>query len=320
MHININKIIILKMYEKNLEIKTKDRCNYALEISPNNTNIFLSLNDQGYIITKTDFLLLDGEKLNTLNNEEVPIFTFQDTISNARFTSDNKNIFISDQTNSIIKYNLNEKITGEQKDKMNIDIKNLKTWKFSLNSEKGIMATGGNNIFIYDYINNKILKEIENKNKYVYSFCFLSNNKLAIGNSDGSIYIYDTETFNKENKIEEHCLIVRNLAFNNNKNILYSASDDLHINQIDTNTLKLFSPMVGHKEPISDMIYNEKKNILITSSFDGTIKIWDIKANNNCINTLEPSNKSPIWDITVSQEGDFIAYTATEGIGAFILK
>ena len=308
------------MYEKNLEIKTKDRCNYALEISPNNTNIFLSLNDQGYIITKTDFLLLDGEKLNKLNNEEVPIFTFQDTISNARFTSDNKNIFISDQTNSIIKYNLNEKITGEQKDKMNIDIKNLKTWKFSLNSEKGIMATGGNNIFIYDYINNKILKEIENKNKYVYSFCFLSNNKLAIGNSNGSIYIYDTETFNKENKIEEHCLIVRNLAFNNNKNILYSASDDLHINQIDTNTLKLFSPMVGHKEPISDMIYNEKKNILITSSFDGTIKIWDIKANNNCINTLEPSNKSPIWDITVSQEGDFIAYTATEGIGAFILK
>ena len=310
------------MYEKNLEIKTKDRCNYVIEINPNNSNIFLSLNEQGYIITKSDFLLLDGEKLNKLNTENIPIFTFEDTISNARFTSDNKNIFISDQTNTIIKYNLDEKITGDQKDKMNIGIKNLKTWKFSLNSEKGIMATGGNNIFIYDYINNKILKEIENKNKFVYSFCFLSNNKLATGNSNGSIYIYDTETFNKENKIEEHCLLVRNLAFNNNKNILYSASDDLHINQIDANTLKLFSPMVGHKEPISDMIYNEKKNILITSSFDGTIKVWDIKSNNNnnCINTLEPSNKSPIWDITVSQEADFIAYTATEGIGAFILK
>ena len=78
--------------------------------------------------------------------------------------------------------------------------------------------------------------------------------------------------------------------------------------------------MVGHKQPISDMIYNEKKELLITSSFDGTIKIWDVKSKNNCINTLEPNNKSPIWDITVSQEGDFIAYTATEGIGAFILK
>ncbi len=54
------------------------------------------------------------------------------------------------------------------------------------------MVTGGNNIFLYDYINNKILKEIENKNKFVYSFCFLSNNKLAAGNSNGSIYISDT--------------------------------------------------------------------------------------------------------------------------------
>ena len=308
------------MYEKGNEIKTKDRCNYVIEMAPNDNNIFFSLNEQGYILPRLDFLSLEEKKLNKLDSEKIAIFTLDDTISYAKFTADNKNIFISDQTKSIIKYNLDESKIGEQTDKYNITIKNLRTWKFSLNSEKGIMATGGNNIFIYDYVNNKILKEIENKNKFVYSFCFLSNNKLDTGNSNGSIYIYDTETFNKENKIEEHCLLVRNLAFNNKKNILYSASDDLHINQIDTNTLKLFSPMVGHKQPRSDMIYNENKEILITSSFDGTIKIWDVKSKNNCINTLEPNNKSPIWDITVSQEGDFIAYTATEGIGAFILK
>jgi WD40 repeat protein len=313
------------MYKNILELKTKDRCNYVIEISPNNNNIFLSLNEQGYILPKEDFLLLDEQKLNTINNSKIPIslFNLEDTISNAKFTSDNKNIFISDQTKNIIKFNLNQDNTGgenEQTDKTILNIKNLKTWKFVINSEKGIMATGGNNIFIYDYINNKILKEIENKNKFVYSFCFLSNNKLATGNSNGSIYIYDIETYNKENKIEEHCLLVRNLAFNNNKNILYSASDDLHINQIDTNTLKLDSPMVGHKEPISDMVYNEKKKILITSSFDGTIKVWDVNGKNNCVDTLVPSNKNPIWDITVSEEGDFIAYTATEGIGAFTLK
>ena len=261
-----------------------------------------------------------------IEDDSVPLrtfaqkFTLEDTIANAKFTSDNKNIFISDQTKSITKFKLKENITEEQNDKSSINIKNLKTWKFVIDSGRGIMATGGYNIFLYDYVNNKILKEIENKSKFVYSFCFLSNNKLATGNSNGSIYIYNTENYNKENKIEEHCLLVRNLAFNNNKNILYSASDDLHINQIDMNTLKLFSPMVGHKEPISDMIYNEKKGILVTSSFDGTIKIWDVKGNNNCIDTLEQSNKNPIWDITLSLEGDFIAYTANEGIGAFVLK
>ncbi len=308
------------MYKNILELKTKDRCNYVIEISPNNNDIFFSLNEQGYILSKENFLSLDEQKLNKINTNTIPIFNLEDTISNAKFTSDNKTIFLSDQTKNIIQYNLNENNKGEQTDKNILNIKNLKTWKFSINSEKGLMATGGNNIFIYDYINNKILKEIENKNKFVYSYCFLSNNKLAAGNSNGSIYIYDIDTFNKENKIEEHCLLVRNLAFNNNKNILYSASDDLHINQIDTNTLKLDSPMVGHKEPISDMIYNEKKKILITSSFDGTIKIWDVNGKNNCVDTLEPNNKNPIWDITVSEEGDFIAYTASEGIGAFTLK
>ena len=308
------------MYEKKLEIKTKDKCNYVIELSPNDSKIFFSLNEQGYIIPKSTFLSLDDKKLNSINDEKIPIFTLEDTIAKAKFCADNNNLFISDQTKCIKNYTLVENAIGEQNNKIDINIKNLKTWKFELNYEKGIMATGGNNIFIYDFVNNKVLKEIENKNRFVYSFCFLPNNKLATGNSNGAIYIIDTETFNKENKIEEHCLLVRNLAFNKNKNILYSASDDLHINQIETKTLKLFSPMVGHKEPISDMIYNEKKDLLFTSSFDGTIKVWDVKGSNNCINTLEPTNKSPIWDITISQEGDFIAYTASEGIGAFILK
>lgn len=143
---------------------------------------------------------------------------------------------------------------------------------------EGDSGDGGNNIFIYDYVNNKVLKEIENKNKFVYSFCFLSNNKLAAGNSNGSIYLYNMETYNKENKIEEHCLLVRNLCFNNNKNILYSASDDLHINQIDINTLKLFSPMVGHKEPISDMIYNEKREFWLLHLLMGPLKFGTQKA------------------------------------------
>ena len=37
-------------------------------------------------------------------------------------------------------------------------------------------------------------------------------------------------------------------------------------------------------------------------------------------NDNEHNNNNPIWDITVSEEGDFIAYTASEGIGAFTLK
>ena len=314
------------MYLKRLELQTTDKCNYSIEVSPNNDSIFFSLDEKGYILPKNDFLSPKNQSINSLinptSNPNLKIFTLEDTIAKAKFTYDNKNIIIGDQTKTISKFILSEK-TGEQVDKNILNYKNSKTWKFEfdkLDKSTPILCTGENSIFLFDYDKNEIIKEIEQKNKFIYSYNFLPNNKLATGNSNGAIYIYDIKTGEKEKKIEEHCLLVRNLEFNKNKNILYSASDDLHINQIDMNTLKLFSPIVGHKEPISDMIYNEQKDILITSSFDGTIKIWDVKGNYNCIETLELNSKNPIWDIGVSEIGDFIAFTASDGIGAFSLS
>ena len=314
------------MYLKRLELQTTDKCNYSIEISPNNDSIFFSIDEKGYLLPKNEFLSPKNQNINSLinlnNNPNLKIFTLEDTIAKAKFTFDNKNIIIGDQTKTITKFLLSEK-TGEQANKNILNYKNSKTWKFEFDKlDKSIpmLCTGENSIYLLDYDKNEIIKEIEQKNKFIYSYSFLPNNKLATGNSNGAIYIYDTKTGEKEKKIEEHCLLVRNLEFNKNKNILYSASDDLHINQIDMNTLKLFSPIVGHKEPISDMIYNEQKDILITSSFDGTIRIWDVKGNYNCIETLELNSKNPIWDIGVSEIGDFIAFTASDGIGAFSLS
>ena len=314
------------MYLKRLELQTTDKCNYSIEISPNNDSIFFSIDEKGYLLPKNEFLSPKNQNINSLinlnNNPNLKIFTLEDTIAKAKFTYDNKNIIIGDQTKTITKFLLSEK-TGEQANKNILNYKNSKTWKFEfdkLDKSTPMLCTGENSIYLLDYDKNEIIKEIEQKNKFIYSYSFLPNNKLATGNSNGAIYIYDTKTGEKEKKIEEHCLLVRNLEFNKNKNILYSASDDLHINQIDMNTLKLFSPIVGHKEPISDMIYNDQKDILITSSFDGTIRIWDVKGNYNCIETLGLNSKNPVWDIGVSEIGDFIAFTASDGIGAFSLS
>ena len=311
------------MYIKSLELKTNNFCNYAIDISPKDSSVIFSLGEKAYLLPKNDFLSLKEQDLyhsNIIKKENIKIFCLEDTVGKVGFTNDN-NIIIGDQTKSIYKFNISEN-GGEQNEKNALNFKKSKTWKFLIDKDKtnSILCTGDNDIYIYDYNKNQIMKEIEQKNKFIYSYCFLPNKKLATGNSNGAIYIYDTSTGNKERKIEEHCLTVRNLEFNKNKNILYSASDDLHINQIDINTFKLYSPIVGHKEPISDMILNEQKNILITSSFDGTIKIWDINGNNNCIDTLELNTKNPIWDIGVSEAGDFITFTASEGIGAFSLK
>lgn len=338
------------MYEKIFDIKTRDKCNYAIDISQNNNNIFLSLNEQGYILSKEKFLSLEEKNLESSirENSTYIISDPEDTIATSKFTSDGEKIILGDQTKTITKYNLtknvintdnneikentnnnneneinndvNNKGTKKITDKKTLEIKKLKTWKFGLGEDNNTLITGANNIYVYDLENNKIIKEIESRNKFIYSFCFLPEKKISIGNSIGSVQIYDLETGNQIQKFEEHCLLVRNLAYNKRKNILYTASDDLHINQIHINTIQLDSPIIGHKEPISGMIYNEEKNLLFTSSFDGVIKTWDTNGSNNCISTLELNSKWPIWAIAISKNADFICYTSSEGIGAYLLK
>lgn len=65
------------MYEKKIELKTKDRCNYVIEMSPNDNNIFFSLNEQGYILPKEKFLSLTEKSLNELSSEKIQIFNLK---------------------------------------------------------------------------------------------------------------------------------------------------------------------------------------------------------------------------------------------------
>ena len=194
------------MYLKRLELQTTDKCNYSIEVSPNNDSIFFSLDEKGYILPKNDFLSPKNQSINSLinptSNPNLKMFTLEDTIAKAKFTYDNKNIIIGDQTKTISKFILSEK-TGEQVDKNILNYKNSKTWKFEfdkLDKSTPILCTGENSIFLFDYDKNEIIKEIEQKNKFIYSYSFLPNNKLATGNSNGAIYIYDTKTGEKEKK------------------------------------------------------------------------------------------------------------------------
>lgn len=314
------------MYERKFHLKTSNKCNYVIDLSPkNNSSIFFSFNDQGYIFPKENFLSLEQSDLETSNEKKKFIYQISDrddTITCSHFTSDDNNILISDQTKSIAKYDL---INIDPQNpihlkRTDIDIPKLRTWKFNISPDNTKLVTGDNNIIIYNLENDSVLKELESKSKFIYSFCFLSNNLISVGNSNGAVQIFDIENNEQISKIEEHCLLVRNLCFNKDKDILYSASDDLHINQIDVNTNKIFSPIIGHKEPISAMTFNEKKKILITAGFDGVIKIWDTNDENKCIETIQLENKSTIWDIAVDNEADFIGYTSSEGIGAYLRK
>ena len=100
------------MYLKKVELPTTDKCNYSIEVSSNNENIFFSIDEKGYLIPINDFLSQKNQNLNSLinptSNPNLKIFTLEDTIVKSKFTYDNKNIIIGDQTKTIIKFIISE--------------------------------------------------------------------------------------------------------------------------------------------------------------------------------------------------------------------
>ena len=98
---------------------------------------------------------------------------------------------------------------------------------------------------------------------------------------------------------------VRCLEYDKINKRLISASDDLHVNIVDSETGKVILPLVGHKDFISSIDINFAKNIYATGSHDGSIKLWDMK-NLKCIQTLKLLETDLIYDISISNDGKYL--------------
>lgn len=136
---------------------------------------------------------------------------------------------------------------------------------------------------------------------------------------------------------------IRSLLFDEYNNRLLSTSDDLHINIYNSqnSNFKIMCHLVGHKSEISSIQHSNDKNIYATSSFDGTIKIFDAKLNSkkNLIQTIDLNNSlsitsnnfmdnsanlnmnrednNIIWDISFSKDGKYLMAGSELGLHIF---
>lgn len=149
---------------------------------------------------------------------------------------------------------------------------------------------------------------MNNECKYAYSYAYVDNRTVAVGNASGSINIFSLESQRIIHKVEEHCLPVRTLTSDPNNSKLYSASDDLHINILDLTNFKVVTSLVGHKGIITGFACDYNNNLYASCSHDGTVKIWDLKVN-KVIQTIRIQNTSVdhenncLWDLTFSNDG-----------------
>jgi WD40 repeat protein len=184
----------------------------------------------------------------------------------------------------------------------------VKTWKFEFHPTRNELVTGKYSLAIHDIDSGEKICDLYNEYKYAYSYAYLDNNTVAVGNATGSINIFSLETLKIKHKVEEHCLPVRTLTADIANNKVFSASDDLHINILDSTNFKVSMSLVGHRNIITGFASSNQTNLNASCSHDGTVKIWDLKMN-KAIQTIRLDNSSVdqetncLWDLTFSADG-----------------
>jgi WD40 repeat protein len=128
------------------------------------------------------------------------------------------------------------------------------------------------------------LGDLNNEMKYIYTLCYIGTTMLATGNANGSIHIFNLENNKKTHRIEESCLPIRSICHDKDNNRLIYGCDDLHINMIDMEKMRVFNTLVGHGDYISN-IYSAN-GLYYSSSLDGCIKLWDARLKSGLVDNI----------------------------------
>lgn len=88
---------------------------------------------------------------------------------------------------------------------------------------------------------------------------------------------------------------IRQVSFDKTGRMLAVASDDAVIRMVNVGVAQ-YTSIRGHSDSILCVVFDPKGDYLASSSADGTVRIWDIRDDPECIKTLQVTGKVPQGD------------------------
>lgn len=144
-----------------------------------------------------------------------------------------------------------------------------------------LMSNKRGHVCIWNYQTQAEVNSSEVTREPAYSAKFIEREGwFVVGSGDGCIYVYDYNTMEEVDMIEEahdsHHIMC--LAVNPTHSVVLSASDDHKIKLWDwTNGWQCTRTFEGHDDTVTQVMFNPRNNESFASaSLDHTVKIWNI--------------------------------------------
>lgn len=130
-------------------------------------------------------------------------------------------------------------------------------------------------IKFYDVKNHKHLKTISNS--YIVNDMSVSedNKIVALGGSDGNVYILDLISYNVRQTFSHHLDEVSDVHFNRNGKTLVSASTDKTVRLWDLEKQQQISEVKGHVHYVYSVAFHPQQKLIASASHDKTIRLWN---------------------------------------------
>lgn len=127
-----------------------------------------------------------------------------------------------------------------------------------------------------------------------------SRDLIATGGVDGVVSIFSLKGV-KPHSVTAHMMPVRSVSFASDDKTVLSASDDMTVNVLDTETGKSIGLLTGHSSAVLAVHHHPSKPLVATGGNDNKVKIWDLTSL-ECITTLSKHEDS-VWDVKWHDKG-----------------
>ncbi|KAB7504795.1 WD repeat-containing protein 36 [Armadillidium nasatum] len=140
------------------------------------------------------------------------------------------------------------------------------------------------------------------------------NQRVISGDLSGTLKCWEFRKLKQLNKLNFDCGISA-LHLNRDSGLLSVVMEDWSIQVIDFDTAKVVRLLTGHTNQITDTVFSPNSKWLVSSSWDGSIRTWDLPSG-CCVDIF--CVPSPASSIALSPTGEFLATVHTGHLGIYL--